>query len=156
MNWFVAYSKFRSELRASDFFERMGVEAYVPCFQEKRQWSDRVKRVNTPAITGYVFFRSEKLSYSTINLNPFIKNIVKNNGEVVKIKDIEINQLKEALSLHKNASKYSVGDKVKIESGVFKYRTALVHSMDKNIITLLLNKLKLKLSLKENNISVAR
>ena len=78
-------------------------------------------------------------------------NIVKNNGEVVKIKDIEINQLKEALSLHKNVSKYSVGDKVKIESGVFKHRTALVHSMDKNIITLLLNKLKLKLSLKDNN-----
>ena len=115
MSWFVAYSKFRSELKASNFFERMGVPAYVPCFEEKRLWSDRIKKIRKPAISGYVFFRIEKLSYAKINLNPFIKSIVKSNGEVVKIKESEIMQLKEALKFHSRANKYSKGDNVKLE-----------------------------------------
>tara|TARA_B100000886_G_C20089400_1_gene353247 strand:+ start:26 stop:496 length:471 start_codon:yes stop_codon:yes gene_type:complete len=155
MSWFVAYTKFRSEFKASNFFERMGIMAYVPCFEEKRRWSDRIKKIRKPAISGYVFFRIEKLSYSKINVNPFVKNIVKSNGEVVKIKDSEIAQLKEALKLHSQADKYREGDRVQIESGVFKYRTAVVQSIDKNTITLLLNKLKLKLSLKRNDVRVA-
>ena len=156
MSWFVAYTKFRSEFKASDFFDRMGLQSYVPSFQVKKQWSDRIKRVRVPAITGYVFFKSEKLSYSTINMNPFIKNIVKSNGKVVKIKDSEIDQLKEALRVNKPISKYIAGDQVKIQSGVFKYRTAVVQSVDKRMITLLINRLKLKLSLKENSIVLAR
>ena len=155
MSWFVAYTKFRSEFKASNFFERMGMTAYVPCFEEKRQWSDRIKKVRKPAISGYVFFKIEKLSYTKINLNPFVKNIVKTNGEVVKIKESEITQLKEALKSNSRADKCRKGDRVQIESGAFKYRTAVVHSIDKNTITLLLNKLKLKLSLKENGVRFA-
>ena len=155
MSWFVAYTKFRSELKASNFFERMGVMAYVPCFEEKRQWSDRVKKVRKPAISGYVFFKIKKLSYTKINVNPFVKNIVKSNGEVVKIKESEITQLKEALRSHSRTDVCRKGDRVQIESGVFKHRTAVVYSIDKNTITLLLNKLMLKLSLKGNEVRVA-
>ena len=154
MSWFVAHTKFRSEFKASNFFERMGVLSYVPCFEEKRQWSDRIKKVRKPAISGYVFFKIEKLSYTKININPFVKNMVKSNGEVVKIKESEITQLKEALKLNSQVDKYRKGDRVKIESGVFKYRAAVVHSFDKNTITLLLNKLKLRLSLKRNEVRV--
>ena len=155
MGWFVAYTKFRSELKASNFFEKMGIIAYVPCFEENRQWSDRIKKVRTPAISGYVFFKIEKLSYSKINTNPFVKNIVKSNGGVVKIKDNEITRLKEALKSYSRADNCREGDRVQIESGVFKHRTAIVYSIDKNTITLMLNKLMLKLSLKENGVRVA-
>tara|TARA_B100001057_G_scaffold211149_1_gene211627 strand:+ start:501 stop:986 length:486 start_codon:yes stop_codon:yes gene_type:complete len=155
MSWFVAYTKSRSEFKASNFFERMGMMAYVPCFLEKRRWSDRIKKVRKPAISGYVFFKIEKLSFTKINVNPFVKNIVKNNGEVVKIKDSEITRLKEALKSHSRADICRKGDRVQIESGVFKHRTAVVYSVDKNTITLMLNKLMLKLSLKDNDVRVA-
>jgi hypothetical protein len=42
-------------MKAGDFFNKSGVESYVPVFEEKRQWSDRTKKINTPAISGYVF-----------------------------------------------------------------------------------------------------
>ena len=155
MGWFVAHTKFRSEIKASNFFERMGMTAYVPCYEEKRQWSDRIKKVQVPAITRYVFFKNKKFSYARININPYVTNIVKNNGDVVEIKDCEIIRLKEALKSHNKDVNYRKGDVVKIVSGVFKYKTGLVHSFDKNTITLLLNKLKLKLSLKQNEVRVA-
>jgi hypothetical protein len=50
-------------MKASDFFKKNGVESYVPVFEEKRQWSDRTKKIITPAISGYVFFRLEKADY---------------------------------------------------------------------------------------------
>ena len=73
MKWFVAHTRSRCELKASGFFKKNGVESYVPVFEEKRQWSDRTKKFITPAVSGYVFFRLEKVDYSFINLNPPIK-----------------------------------------------------------------------------------
>ena len=55
MNWFVAYAKTKNEFKALDFFKKTGVNAYVPSYIEKREWSDRVKKILVPAISGYVF-----------------------------------------------------------------------------------------------------
>ena len=55
MSWFVAYTKFRSEFKSIEVFEKTGLEAYVPYLIEKRQWSDRIKKVKKPAISGYFF-----------------------------------------------------------------------------------------------------
>ena len=74
MKWFVAHTKSRCEVKASGFFKKNGVESYVPVFEEKRQWSDRTKKIITPAISGYVFFRLEKLDYSFLNQNPYMRN----------------------------------------------------------------------------------
>ena len=81
MKWFVAHTKLRCELKASCFFKKNGVESYVPVFEEKREWSDRTKKVITPAVSGYVFFRLEKADYSFINLNPFLRNVVRRFGQ---------------------------------------------------------------------------
>ena len=66
MSWFVAYSKTRNEFKALDFFKKLGVNAYVPAFTEKREWSDRVKKVLVPAISGYVFFETIKLTITLL------------------------------------------------------------------------------------------
>ena len=55
MKWFVAHTKSRCELKAREFFKKKGVESYVPVFEEKREWSDRTKKIITPAVSGYVF-----------------------------------------------------------------------------------------------------
>ena len=87
MSWFVAYTKFRSEFKSIEVFEKTGLEAYVPYLIEKRQWSDRIMKVKKPAISGYVFFKTSKLCHDTVNLNPFVKSVVRSNGAIVKIGD---------------------------------------------------------------------
>ena len=82
MCWFAAKTKQRSEFKAEEFFNSVGINAYVPSFQTRRVWSDRIKKVIVPAINGYVFFELSKLNYSLLNSNPYTKNIVKN---IVKI-----------------------------------------------------------------------
>ena len=77
MSWFAAKTKFKGEFKALDFFKSIGVNSYVPSYKTKRVWSDRIKKVTVPAISGYVFFELSKINYDLVNINPFTKNIVK-------------------------------------------------------------------------------
>ena len=105
MKWFVAHTKSRCEVKASGFFKKNGVESYVPVFEEKRQWSDRTKKIITPAVSGYVFFKLEKVDYSFLNLNPYLRNVVRRLGQAVEIKDHETQV--EIVSQHENLASIS-------------------------------------------------
>ena len=52
MDWFVAYAKTKNEFKALDFFKKIGVNAHVPSYIEKRDGADRVKKIRVPAISG--------------------------------------------------------------------------------------------------------
>ena len=147
MRWFVAHTKSSCEVKASRFFKKNGVESYVPVFEEKRQWSDRVKKIITPAISGYVFFRLEKADYSFINLNPFLRNVVRRFGQAVEIDESEIQTMKDCLRQYTEDLSFGTGDTVKILSGVLKNKKGLVDGVENNFVILLINSIKVKLSL---------
>ena len=119
-----------------------------------RQWSDRIKKSRNPAISRYVFFELPKIDYDLINLNPFTRNVVKAFGSPIKIKDKEILLLKEALKNYTVDNCFKFGDSVKIENGPFKNKTANVDGVSENHIILLLNNIKIKLSLSSSKVSL--
>ena len=147
MKWFVAHTKSRCELKASDFFKKNGVESYVPVFEEKRQWSDRTKKIITPAVSGYVFFRLEKVDYSFLNQNPYLRNIVRRLGQAVEIRGSEIQTMKDCLKHYTEDLSFGAGDTVKVLSGVLKSKKGLVDDVENNFVILLINSIKVKLSL---------
>ena len=147
MKWFVAHTKSRCELKASDFFKKNGVESYVPVFEEKRQWSDRTKKIITPAVSGYVFFRLEKVDYSFLNQNPYLRNIVRRLGQAVEIDGLEIQTMKDCLKHYTEDLSFDTGDMVKVLSGVLKNKKGLVDVVENNFVILLINSIKVKLSL---------
>ena len=152
MKWFVAHTKSRCEVKASSFFKKNGVESYVPVFEEKRQWSDRVKKIITPAISGYVFFRLEKADYSFINLNPFLRNVVRRFGQAVEIHESEIQTMKDCLKHYTEGLSFGTGDTVKILSGVLKNKKGVIDGVENNFVILLINSIKIKLSLKATKV----
>ena len=44
-NWFVIYTKPKSELKVLERLTDLGIEAYTPTKIEVRKWSDRKKKV---------------------------------------------------------------------------------------------------------------
>jgi len=155
MSWFVAYSKTRNEFKALDFFKKLGVNAYVPAFTEKREWSDRVKKVLVPAISGYVFFETNKIDYNLVNSNPFLKNVLRRHGKAISICSKEIKTLKEALNGYSESNEIKTGDSVKILSGAFKNRMGLVDCIDSNNLSVLINSIKITLSLADTRLKTA-
>jgi len=156
MCWFAAYTKPRREFKASDYFSKCNINSYVPEYIELRQWSDRAKKIRTPAISGYVFFELESLDYGILNSNPFTRNIVKSLGAPVKIKDQEINFLKQALKVRSRDTKFKYGDSVKVDNGPFKNKLGRVDDVSENYITVLLNSIKVRLSYNDSKISLAQ
>jgi transcription antitermination factor NusG len=119
----------------------------VPVFEEKREWSDRTKKIITPAISGYVFFKLDNLDYSFINLNPFIRNVVRRFGKAVEIDGSEIETMKDCLKHYTEGFSFGTGDTVKVLSGVLKNKKGLVDGVENNFVILLINSIKVKLSL---------
>ena len=155
MNWFVAYAKTKNEFKALDFFKKIGVNAYVPSYIEKREWSDRVKKILVPAISGYVFFELNKLNYELVNSNPYLRNVLKRHGKAVTIKSEEIEALKEALNGYSVSQEIKTGDSVKILSGAFKNRLGFVDFIDTNNLSVLINSIKITLSLADTRLKAA-
>ena len=155
MCWFAAYTKPRSEFKALEYFSRCGINAYVPEYSEKRDWSDRTKTVRVPAISSYVFFELRALNYDLVNYNPYVKNVVKSLGLPVEISDAEIIRLKNCLKNYTESVQIKSGDYVNITTGPFKNKSGIVEKFDENSVTLLISSIKLKLSLSETRLSAA-
>ena len=147
MSWFVAHSKPRCELKARDYFKNKGVKSYVPVFEDERQWSDRTKKVLTPAITGYVFFELKTLDYSFINLNPFLKNVIRHFGQAVEVKQNEIETMKECLKQYSECLSLEPGESVKILSGLLKNKKGVVEGIGNGYLILFIYSTKVMLSL---------
>ena len=152
MKWFVAHTKFRGELKAQESFNALGVNSYVPVYEEKREWSDRIKKTTTPAISGYIFFQTEKINYTLVNLNPYLKNVLRRFGKAVEIKNSEINEMKNCLKNYTDSISFNTGDSVKIMSGCLKNKEGIIETIEGSFLTLLVNSIKVKLSLDNNQL----
>ncbi|MAR25826.1 MAG: hypothetical protein CMC50_00120 [Flavobacteriaceae bacterium] len=158
MCWFAAKTKKRAEFKALEFFYSIGINSYVPSYKTKRIWSDRIKNVIVPAITGYVFFELNKLDYNTLNMNPFTKNIVRDiSGQPAIIKDSEIKILKDELSgVNINSvDNFETGQKIKIKSGPFGSNNGIINKISYNKVIITLESINLNLVLNKSSIVAA-
>ena len=158
MSWFAAKTKNKSEFKALDFFKSLGINSYVPSFQIKKVWSDRLKKVTVPAISGYVFFELPKLNYDLININPFTKCIVKGiNGLPAIIKEQEIITLKTHLSgeeLGSDASFFE-GQNIKISSGPFYNKKGVINKINYNKVVINIESININLILSKSSVIAA-
>ena len=159
MKWFAIKTKAKNEFKARDFFSSFDVESYVPFFKTKRVWSDRVKKINSPAMPGYAFFKLNKLDYNLINLNPYTKSVVKDtNGMPAVITENEISVLKNYLNGVRSNDKffnYDVGEKVKIISGPMIYKNGVVEKINNKTVTITLKSLNIKVVINKGDLIAA-
>ena len=158
MSWFVAKTRFKGEFKALDFFKSIGVKSYVPSYKTKRVWSDRIKKVTVPAISGYVFFELSKINYDLVNINPFTKNIVMGlNGLPAIITEKEISTLKKHLrggDLMCSGNLFE-GQKIKIGSGPFIYKKGTVTKIGCNKVIINIEAINISLVLNKSSVTAA-
>ena len=56
-HWFAINVKPRHEKSVAEALRRQGLESFLPLYQQRHVWSDRIKRVELPLFAGYVFCR---------------------------------------------------------------------------------------------------
>jgi transcription antitermination factor NusG len=125
-NWHALYVASRQEKKVFERLQSKNIEAYLPIVKTMKQWSDRKKMVELPLLNGYVFVKIDPTQNEKTLQTPGIVNFVRAEGKIAKVREVEIERLKQLIELGYQMEmtgsdhKYNEGEKVKITSGVLK------------------------------------
>ena len=123
-NWYVFYCRSRAEKKAYEELKNEGFNAYLPLVLTERVWSDRIKKVQLPMFSGYIFVKCNKYAVSKVVQLQQIVAPVKIGSEYSKIQEnvIELIRIVEKHGLYYSSESCSIkkGDKVEIIAGPLK------------------------------------
>ncbi|MBD1583134.1 UpxY family transcription antiterminator [Pseudoalteromonas sp. S16_S37] len=139
--WFVVYSKANCEKKFADQVCKLqsDCEAFLPVIKQSKQWSDRVKVINTPLFKSYVFVYIDGNEFQQLKrFSGFVSYVKFNNlpaiiapNEIEKIKQFVLNgNIVEVL-----ANRLIKGSHIEIISGSLKgYRGKLIERRNKKFV----------------------
>ncbi len=107
-DWYVLQNRARFERRICQHVHAKHQKAYVPLTKSRHRWSDRVQTVETPLFAGHVFVRAcsaddDRLAILHTN---GVYGFVTFNGEIARIPDQQINDLRRIESQNSPWSPY--------------------------------------------------
>lgn len=119
--WFAVYTKFKREKLVVKQLQSKQIIAYVPLQQLTRYYTRKIKKVELPLISCYVFVQIDQSEYVPVLETPDVVNFVKVQKDLVAIPEREINILRqivgEGIELEVSESKVRVGQKAEIIGG---------------------------------------
>ena len=151
MNWYAFYTRPRCELKAFDFFTKLGVESYVPLRMVERQWSDRKKKLRVPAIASYIFVAQETLQLDLLNENPFTTSLVRYLGMPARMSASAISLMRRYLdgkhSCEIQLQTFLPGQKLRVDSGLMLGKEGVVQQQRGQKVIVLLESLGVQLTI---------
>jgi transcription antitermination factor NusG len=120
--WYAVYTNGRHEKRVAELLRSREVDCYLPLYRSLRRWQDRKKEVDLPLFPGYVFARIAWHSRLRILTLPGVVQIVTFNGKPAPITELEVEQLRQALSSNRDVRPHpylKIGKRVRVRSGLF-------------------------------------
>src|SRR5690554_1650962 len=142
MKWFVLYVKSRAEKKVAERLKNQGFTVFCPTKIERRQWSDRIKKVEVPYFRSYVFVQCTEKEMVVVLETPGVVRRLYWLGRPAVIRAGEMAEVQQFFS--KNAKRniayktFVPGEEVQIEKGSLRNRKAVVLTNDKTNVTLML------------------
>mgnify|MGYP002622867043 CR=1 FL=1 len=131
--WVAVYTSSRAEKQVCRRLTEMGVENYVPMRRVRHRWSDRVKIVEEPLITSYVFARIKDVQVVPVRELDGVVWLVSFHGEVATIPDEQIDAMRQFVESEKAIAIYETsrlreGATVMVMDGPFEGRKGVIIS----------------------------
>ncbi|MFN4764629.1 UpxY family transcription antiterminator [Gillisia sp. Q332] len=156
MQWYVLYTKSRTEIKTAGRLKNLGIEVYCPVITEVRQWSDRKKKVTVPLFKSYVFVRMEAKNRNLVFEVPGVVSYLFWLGERAVVKDEEIKVIRQWLENdgvdEAKIDVLNAGDRITISKGAFKDQEAIIKEVGKKTMRLILPKLNCVLQVKASEV----
>ena len=93
-NWFVIYTKPKSELKVLERLTDLGIEAYTPTKIEVRKWSDRKKKVTVCLLPSMVLVFLQEKEVNKVFEVPGVRRYLFVHGERARVKNEEVLAMK--------------------------------------------------------------
>lgn len=121
MSWYVLYTASRAEKQVEERLITQGVETYLPLHLTPRHWSDRIKMVEVPLFSSYIFVNTSDEVLRGLIKVPGISRIVFYNRQPAVVRDHEIEAIKDFLGNAKGKEcEFVDNDEVLISAGPLK------------------------------------
>lgn len=149
--WYALYTAPRAEKRVKERLDSLGVECWLPLHRSPRVWSDRVKIVEVPLFSSYVFVHCEEPELRSLLTVNGVSKIVYYDGMPAVVKDKEIDAIRKFLE---KASEYSLcpGDEVEIVCGTLKNVSGKIQRIKRDYLALFLEQLGATVCVKLNTV----
>ena len=112
LKWFVLITKPKAEKKVAQRLKDLGLEVYCPIKVEVRQWSDRKKKVEVPALPSMLFVKLEEhqrnIVFNVVGVLRYLFWL----GEPAVVPEREIDTLKNSID-----SGFKIVETKKIEPG---------------------------------------
>jgi transcription antitermination factor NusG len=120
LRWYALTVRHQHERQTERVLRSQGWETLVPMYRSERQWSDRVKEIELPLFSGYVFCRFGLRDRVRVEDTPGVAQIVKFNGLAAALEDREIAEIQAMVGSGAKLSPWPylrVGDRVEVVRG---------------------------------------
>ena len=118
--WFALQVRTRYEKNVASYLEGMDLEWFLPTYQTRRRWSDRMKEVTLPLFPGYLFCRFDPQDRLPILKTPGMISIVGTAKVPTAVDEVEIEALRQLVlsGLPRQPWPFlQIGQRVRIEQG---------------------------------------
>jgi len=119
--WFAIYTPYKREKLVCRQLQKKGVTAYLPVIRHVRRYTRKIREVELPLISCYVFVKIVKAEYVPVLETEQVLGFVNFSGNLIAIPEPEMNLMKRVLGegLEVNAEKknYVEGDLVEVVTG---------------------------------------
>jgi len=88
--WYAVQLKTRFEKVVAQHLRRQGYEQYLPTYRSRRQWSDRVKKIQSPLFPGYIFCKFDIANRLPLLMIPGVRSVLSFGGTPTPIPEEEI------------------------------------------------------------------
>lgn len=139
-NWYVIYTTPRAEKRVKERIDMLGVECWLPLHRCPRIWSDRVKMVDLPLFSSYLFVKCTDPTLRNLIRIYGVARIVYYNGGPAIVRQKDIDSIRKFLEQAANHS-LCPGEEVEILCGAMKHVSGKVRKVKKNHLILYLEQL---------------
>lgn len=152
MNWYVIYTKPKWEKKVAEKLTQIGIECYCPLITQVKQWSDRKKKIEVPLFNSYVFVQLKDIDRNSVFQIAGVVRYLFWLGKPAIVRDEEIAVIKSSLNAPNicdvSVTQIQVGDRIKLETGVFSNQNAIVQEVSKTHYILVLESLGCVLKIK--------
>lgn len=138
MNWYVLYVNSRTEKKVAQRLAEKGIEIFCPTKIEKRQWSDRIKKVEVPYFLSYVFAKFSPKDVNYVLETPGVVRRLFWMQKPAVIREEEMQEVMAFFNTHPQIEyvSFTEGELVQITRGVLKDKQGIVLVNDKHQVTL--------------------
>lgn len=120
--WYVVYTRPKFEKKVLQETTLQHIECYLPVKQELRQWSDRVKRLQSPMFPNYLFVKIDIHDKVKVLRMDGVIHFVGFDGQPVAVSEDEIEKIRRIEGGSNTLTTeyyYCTGDKVRVKQGAF-------------------------------------